>query len=153
LLRLLTDGLDTVGESGEGESMIKNLNTTMLRLLEYCDPTSVFVVLIGLLKKYRSYSQLPKLPGLIIKCLLKVIRILDQIINEMNISEVLLAIHDYLCVYPTSSQKNPIQGGEDMGSRIVKTIINELIKLKKEAIWQDYEVIERHPEPDSSIKK
>ena len=75
LLRLLTEGLEGLGESGEGENMIKNLNTTMLRLLEYCEPTSIFVVLIRLLKKYRVHTKLPKLPGLIIKCLLKVIRV------------------------------------------------------------------------------
>ena len=40
-----------------------------------------------------------------------------------------------------------------MGSRIVKTIINELIKLKKGDIWNDYKIIEQHPEPDNSIKK
>ena len=33
-----------------------------------------------------------------------------------------------------------------MGIRIVKTVANELVKLKRESIWEAYKVIENHPE-------
>ena len=88
LTRLLIEGLDKVGDKGEGETMIRNLNGTMLRLLENCAPTNIFCVLILLLRKYKGYTELPKLPGLIIKCLLKLTKILENIAHELNIERV-----------------------------------------------------------------
>ena len=35
-----------------------------------------------------------------------------------------------------------------MGVRIVKTVTNEIVKLKKEDIWQHYEVVQQHPTAD-----
>ena len=40
-----------------------------------------------------------------------------------------------------------------LGIRIVKTLINEIVKLKGESIWQSYSVVEGHPSPDNHIKK
>jgi hypothetical protein len=31
-----------------------------------------------------------------------------------------------------------------MGVRIVKTVINELVKVRKESIWEPYKIIEIH---------
>jgi hypothetical protein len=31
-----------------------------------------------------------------------------------------------------------------MGIRIVKTVVNELVKLKRESIWEAYRVIQCH---------
>jgi len=36
LQRLLTEGLDKLGEGKEGENILKTLNAAMLRLLENC---------------------------------------------------------------------------------------------------------------------
>lgn len=38
-----------------------------------------------------------------------------------------------------------------MGIRTAKTILNELIKIKREAIWEDYAAIKQHPQPDHHI--
>jgi hypothetical protein len=35
----------------------------------------------------------------------------------------------------------------------VKTLVNEVVKLKKESIWDFYSVIEHHSQPDNHIKK
>jgi cytoskeleton-associated protein 5 len=96
LTRLLIDNLDKVGEQGEGQMIIKNLNSSMLRLLENCDHTYIFCVLFDLLKKYRNYSRMPKLPGLIIKCLLKLSKIIEKIIDKLDMDQILLSIHEYL---------------------------------------------------------
>ena len=42
LLKLLIPGLDTLGERNEGQAMFRNLNNTILRVLENCHPTQVF---------------------------------------------------------------------------------------------------------------
>jgi hypothetical protein len=54
--------------------------------------------------------------------------------------KILLAIHEYLVVI---NHDNKTQNDE-MGIRIVKTVVNELVKLKREKIWEAYSVIQCH---------
>ena len=75
LTKLLFANLDQLGQKGEGDTMMRNLNSIMLRLLENCDPTNMFTVLLDLLKKYIGSVEFPKLPGLIVKCLLKLTKV------------------------------------------------------------------------------
>jgi len=35
----------------------------------------------------------------------------------------------------------------------VKTLVNEVVKLKKETIWDAYKAIEVHPKADNHIKR
>jgi hypothetical protein len=51
--------------------------------------------------------------------------------------KILLAIHEYLVII---NHDNKTQNDE-MGIRIVKTVVNELVKLKREKIWDAYTVI------------
>jgi len=69
----------------------------MLRMLENCNQTYIFVVLFTLLKNYKDDSSMPKLPGLIIKCLLKLSKIMDKLIDKIEMAKFLVAIHEYLC--------------------------------------------------------
>lgn len=149
LTRLLIDGLDKVGEQGEGQVIIKNLNSSMLRLLENCDHTFIFCVLFDLLNKYRSFQKMPKLPGLIIKCLLKLSKIIDKIIDSLVMEDILLSIHEYLIVIDHDNKTQ----NDEMGVRIVKTVTNEIVKLKKEEIWAPYQVVQQHPTPDMHIQR
>jgi len=48
LTRLVIDNLDKVGENKEGENILKNLNSAMLRILENTNHTSIICVLIDL---------------------------------------------------------------------------------------------------------
>lgn len=126
LTRLLIDNLDKIGQNKEGELILKNLNSSMLRMLENCNHTYVFGVLFGLLKKSKEDNSLPKLPGLIIKCLLKLSKIMDKLIEKMDMQKFLVAIHEYLV---TIDHDNKTQN-DDLGVRIVKTLVNEVVKLK-----------------------
>ena len=65
LIRLLTTNLEKIGENKEGELILKNLNSSMLRMMENCNPTYIFCTLFALLKKYKDDQKLPKLPGLL----------------------------------------------------------------------------------------
>lgn len=98
LTRLLIENLDKIGQNKEGDLILKNLNSSMLRMLENCNHTYVFCVLFGLLKKYKDDSTMPKLPGLIIKCLLKLSKLMDKLIEKIEMKRFLLAIHEYLVV-------------------------------------------------------
>lgn len=147
LTRLLIENLDKVGDNKEGELILKNLNSSMLRLLENCNHTYIFCVLFNLLRKYKDYPLMPKLPNLIIKCLLKLSKILEKLIDKLDIEKILLAIHEYLVVI---NHENKTQNDE-MGIRIVKTVTNELVKLRREGIWEAYSVIQCHNQPDNHI--
>ena len=98
LTRLLIENLDKIGENREGELILKNLNSSMLRMLENCNLTYIFCVLFRLLREYKDDTTLPKLPGLIIKCLLKLSKIMDKLIDKLDLSKFLVAIHEYLVV-------------------------------------------------------
>jgi len=78
LVRLLTESLDKLGENKEGEVILKTLNAAMLRLLENCQHTLIYCSLYNLLSKYKNYTVLPKMPGLVIKRLLKLAKIIEK---------------------------------------------------------------------------
>jgi cytoskeleton-associated protein 5 len=145
LTRLLIDDLEKLGVNGEGEALLKNLNATMLRILEHCKPTLIFVVLIRLMSKYKSQSSLSKMPSLIIRCLLKLHKILPSLIRHLEVSKILLAMHEYLLNSTISS--------DDVGLRTMKTILTELVKLVGTDIWVYYEEIKKHSLPDTQIEK
>lgn len=149
LTRLLIENLDKIGQNKEGELILKNLNSAMLRMLENCNQTYIFVVLFKLLKQYKDNADMPKLAGLIIKCLLKLSKVMDRLIDKLNLSKFLVAIHEYL----TSINHDNKSQNDDLGIRIVKTLINEVVKVKKNDIWESYKVIEQHPQMDNHIKK
>lgn len=128
---------------------MKNLNASMLRLLENCDPSYIFCVLFNLLRKYRDYALLPKLPGLIIKCLMKLSKILEKLIDVLDLERILLVIHEYLVSLDHDNKST----NDEMGIRIVKTVINEIVKSKGDALWDSYKVVEVHSAQDEHIKR
>jgi len=121
----------------------------MLRMLENCNHTYIFCTLFSLLRQHKENIKMPKLAGLIIKCLLKMSKLMDKLIEKLDLSKFLVAIHEYLAIIDHDKKSQ----NDDLGIRIVKTLVNEVVKLKKEGIWDFYEVIENHPKPDNLIKK
>ena len=73
-----------------------------------------------------------------IKCLLKLAKHVDKMAIEMDFGRIILAIHEYLLAID-HDDKTP---NDDMGIRITKTIINELVKIKQDKIWEDYKVVD-----------
>lgn len=72
--------------------------------------------------------------GLIIKCILKVTKGLNEFIDSINLNELLLQFHTYVCEFLVP---NP-NLNDDIGIKTIKTIIKELCKLKGDAIWDIY---------------
>jgi hypothetical protein len=61
----------------------------------------------------------------------------------------LLATHEYLLKKPASTQAK----SDEVGIRITKTIVNELVKVKREEIWDYYGGVDAHSTQDIYIKK
>lgn len=121
----------------------------MLRMLENCNHTYIFVVLFGLLTKYKDSTEHPKIPSLIIKCLLKLSKNMDKLIEKVDLKKFIVAIHEYLVTIPQDKKTQ----NDDLGTRIAKTLINEIVKLKRNDIWDYYQVVEQHPKPDNHLQK
>lgn len=99
----------------------------MLRMLENCSHTFIFVVLFDLLTKYKDDQNNQKVPSLIIKCLLKLSKNMEKIIEKIDLKNFLVAIHEYLASIGANRSNN-----DDLGMRIAKTLVNEIVKLKKD---------------------
>lgn len=149
LTRLLIDQLDQLGQEKEGEFILKNLNGSMLRCLENCNKTNIFCVLFNLLRRYKDTAASSKLPGLIIKCLLKLSKILEKVIEELEIERVLLVIHLYLISIDHENKT----ANDDMGIRIVKTLVHEMVKVKQHSILQSYKVVGSHAAEDKHLHR
>lgn len=119
----------------------------MLRCLENCNKTSIFCVLFNLLRRYKDNSAQPKLPGLIIKCLLKLSKILEKVIVDLEIERVLLVIHLYLISINHENKTS----NDDMGIRIVKTLVHEMVKVKRHSVLEAYRVVEAHEVEDKHL--
>jgi len=160
LVKLLFDGLESLGPNNEGEALMKCINSTILRLLENCQSTRVYCVLIALLRVYTfntspnpllTPSMSSKFPGLIVKCLLKLTKVIEQLIPNMDLARLLLAIHEFLISIPP--QPHSMSSNEEIASRIIKTIINEVVKVKREQIWEAYKEVQKHKVPDTHIER
>ena len=132
LFRLLTENLDKLGDNKEGDVILKTLNAAMLRLLENCQPSNIYCALFNLLRKYKEYTVLPKLPGLVIKCLLKLAKIIEKQTSMLAIDKILLVIHEYLLAINHDEKSQ----NDEMGIRISKTVVNELVKIKGDSILE-----------------
>ena len=129
---------------GEAQEDIKRLlNSSMLSFMEKCSLNTSFQVLISLYEKCNT----GKLPELIVKCLLKLTKMLKEKVSDLEISKLLLTLHEYI----SNIQKT--NAHSETGTRVVKTILNELIKLEGEKIWDDYKVIEERNNLEGSLIK
>ena len=147
LIDLLHNGLEKIGEQNEGEMTQKSLNSTMLMLLKNCDPTLAFCTLIQLFNKHKQSNSINKLPELIVKCILKLTKTIPDIFPTIDVGALLISIHENLLSEKTQTEPNEI------ATKIAKTIVSELVKVKKESIWDSYKKLGGNPVEDILIKR
>ena len=85
------------------------------------------------------------------KCLLKLSKNMDKIIEKLDLKKFLLSIHTYVLSVSSSDRSNAT--GDDLYIRIAKTLIHETVRIKGESIWDYFQVIEEHPQNDQRMKK
>jgi hypothetical protein len=81
---------------------------------------------------------------LIVKCILKTTKIIEKIADKLDVGQILLSIHKYLIIV-NHENKTPNQ---DIAIKTAKTLLNELIKIKRDEIWKDYAALRQHQIPD-----
>ena len=73
---------------------------------------------------------------------------MEKIIEKIDLQRFLVAIHEYLASIGANRSNN-----DDLGMRIAKTLVNEIVKLKKDQIWKYYEVVLKHEKKDLHLNK
>ena len=127
---LLIDGLDS---NYEGNIIFKSINSSMLRVIENCDTTSVILVFLEIIKQNKNNIILSNLA---IKCLLKTTQNIQSIINTLKLDKILLQMH--LIIYDLGKlSKNKIEQNS-MIIKFIKNFVIEIVKIKKEEIMEDY---------------
>ena len=145
LLRcLILEGLDKSGEKNQGEAVVKTITATVMKILELANPTEIFIVFLRLLVKYKS-QNIAKMNGILIRCVLKLTKALSEILEDLNVEKVLLGIQEYLIA------NNSIT--EEMGIKAMKTILNELVKLLSEDIWDHFNKIREFISEESQMEE
>lgn len=84
--------------------------------------------------------------NLVVKCLLKLSHVMNYIIFYVDMSKVFMEMHEFLIGHPTISP-------DDIDSKVMKTIVNEAVVLKKDKIWDDYSNVKEHRVQDVVIVK
>ena len=77
---------------------------------------------------------MPKLPTIVLKCLLKVSKIIEKLIDKLDMEKIFLSIHEYMLVINHDNRSQ----FDEQGIWITKTLINEIVKLKRDQIWESY---------------
>ncbi|TQD81851.1 hypothetical protein C1H46_032604 [Malus baccata] len=136
---------ERVPHMDDGSQLLKALNVLMLKILDNADRTSSFVVLINLLRpldpsrwpspasneSFASRNQ--KFSDLVVKCLIKLTKVLQSTIYDVDLDRILQSIHLYLQDLGMEEIRRRA-GADDKPLRMVKTVLHELVKLRGAAI-------------------
>ncbi|KAJ4702810.1 protein MOR1 [Melia azedarach] len=136
---------ERVPHMDDGSQLLKALNVLMLKILDNADRTSSFVVLINLLRPLDP-SRWPSPPStesfatrnqrfsdLVVKCLIKLTKVLQSTIYDVDLDRILQSIHVYLQELGMEEIRRRA-GADDKPLRMVKTVLHELVKLRGAAI-------------------
>ncbi|KAK8296374.1 hypothetical protein V6Z11_D05G118200 [Gossypium hirsutum] len=136
---------ERVPHMDDGSQLLKALNVLMLKILDNADRTSSFVVLINLLRPLDP-SRWPspatnetfvarnqKFSDLVVKCLIKLTKVLQSTIYDVDLDRILQSIHVYLQELGMEEIRRRA-GADDKPLRMVKTVLHELVKLRGAAI-------------------
>ncbi|GKV26713.1 hypothetical protein SLEP1_g35961 [Rubroshorea leprosula] len=136
---------ERVPHMDDGSQLLKALNVLMLKILDNADRTASFVVLINLLRPLDPSrwpspasnealaSRNQKFSDLVVKCLIKLTKVLQTTIYDVDLDRILQSIHVYLQELGMEEIRRRA-GADDKPLRMVKTVLHELVKLRGAAI-------------------
>ncbi|UYV60269.1 msps [Cordylochernes scorpioides] len=147
---LVTVMLDTrLNELQEGPQVVRTINILMVKIIRSSNPTHVMSALIKLLHdSVGSMSATKRYTEIVMKCLWKMLRMIDTYIHELNFDRILLDIHTFLKMYPSSFWK---ERTTDIPLKTIKTIIFNLVKYKGDDIYKHLALIPNRQESDLEV--
>ncbi|GAB4831233.1 Protein MICROTUBULE ORGANIZATION 1 [Ancistrocladus abbreviatus] len=159
LLWLLDERVPHVDDGGQ---LLKALNVLMLKILDNASRTSSFIVLINLLhpldpSRWPSTAsneavaiRSQKFSDLVVKCLIKLTKVLQSTIYDVDLDRILQSIHVYLQELGMKEIRRRA-GADDKPLRMVKTVLHELVKLRSTAIKGHLSMVPIDMEPPPII--
>ncbi|KAJ7406101.1 Cytoskeleton-associated protein 5 [Pitangus sulphuratus] len=144
---LITLMLDSrVEDLEEGEQVIRSVNLLVVKVLEKSDQTNILSALLVLLQdSLLATASSPKFSELVMKCLWRMVRLLPETINSINLDRILLDIHIFMKVFPKEKLK---QCKSDFPIRTLKTLLHTLCKLKGPKILDHLTMIDNKNESE-----
>ncbi|CAD8120601.1 unnamed protein product [Paramecium sonneborni] len=145
--RLLTeDEIKTQHENGD--TTVKQLNSTTLRILENTSQDIMFSILFDILTKHRRRNNTSKMIGLLVKCIARLTAKVEQNSN-IKIELLLLKFHNYLNEF----QLYPNFAVDEQGVKTIKVVLQQLVKMRGETIWENYHLVSRSTQQDQYLNK
>ncbi|XP_034349841.1 cytoskeleton-associated protein 5 isoform X1 [Arvicanthis niloticus] len=144
---LITLMLDSrIEDLEEGQQLIRSVNLLVVKVLEKSDQTNIFSALLVLLQdSLLATANSPKFSELVMKCLWRMVRLLPDTINSINLDRILLDIHIFMKVFPKEKLK---QCKSEFPIRTLKTLLHTLCKLKGPKILDHLTMIDNKNESE-----
>uniref|UniRef100_A0A7M4FAU9 Cytoskeleton associated protein 5 n=1 Tax=Crocodylus porosus TaxID=8502 RepID=A0A7M4FAU9_CROPO len=144
---LITLMLDSrVEDLEEGQQVIRSVNLLVVKVLEKSDQTNILSALLVLLQdSLLATASSPKFSELVMKCLWRMVRLLPETINSINLDRILLDIHIFMKVFPKEKLK---QCKSEFPIRTLKTLLHTLCKLKGPKILDHLTMIDNKNESE-----
>ncbi|XP_006865128.1 PREDICTED: cytoskeleton-associated protein 5 isoform X2 [Chrysochloris asiatica] len=144
---LITLMLDSrIEDLEEGQQVIRSVNLLVVKVLEKSDQTNILSALLVLLQdSLLATASSPKFSELVMKCLWRMVRLLPDNINSINLDRILLDIHIFMKVFPKEKLK---QCKSEFPIRTLKTLLHTLCKLKGPKILDHLTMIDNKNESE-----
>ena len=132
------------GKIEDGASIVRSVNVLATSIIVNADHTNMMSALIRLLTDCVGGSRGTKFTEMVMKCIWKMVRFVEQYIDTLNMDKIFLDIHLFLKEYPNEFwKKDPNR--LDTPLRTVKTVVFILIQQKGEEVFDHLSLI-----PDTS---
>ncbi|XP_041074524.1 cytoskeleton-associated protein 5-like isoform X2 [Polyodon spathula] len=144
---LITLMLDSrVEDLEDGQQLIRSVNLLVVRVLEKSDQTNILSALLVLLQdSLLASASSPKFSELVMKCLWRMVRLLPESVNNINLDRILLDIHNFMKIFPKDKLK---QLKSDIPLRTLKTLLHTLCRLTGPKILDHMTMIENKNESE-----
>eukprot|EP00043_Microstomoeca_roanoka_P017935 m.188939 g.188939 ORF g.188939 m.188939 type:complete len:2143 (-) comp16735_c0_seq1:1771-8199(-) len=145
LVELVSRLLDEkVEQWQDGAHISRALNMILLRILENSRRDVTFSVLIRVLNDACAEKMVVPLrfTELIMKCLWKLTKSLNEYLSEINVDHLLREIHEFLVAHPPVEWKKRTN---DTPLRTMKTILNSLVKAMGSSVMSHLSLVGQSP--------
>lgn len=121
----------------EGPTLVRAVNVLIAKMLESANRNYSFAALLQLLREPPSslpYAAVPKFNDLVVKCLIKLTKGLQTSMAGVDMSALLLNIHDFFMFLGVDEIRRR-SSADDKPLRMVKTVLHELCKMAGHKIY------------------